>query len=207
MKKYAVYSPSEQVNTDEMLKRVKELDQSVCELALCLKWTPKIEEFITSLVAGQVDWDAGPKRYRAWVVSPTQQMPSDARVDFAFIPTAMACAALMIYRQRWPEKAAAIPNFDQTLADGLLFSTLRRFRGHGFEGIDGIFRMMSIFALGSVIPFVEAHPQLCGRFTKLVREVVAELKKGPRSAYVRGELGEDYRVRAARCLKALGISA
>ena len=95
MKKYVVYSPSEQVNTDEMLKRVKELDQSVCELALCLKWTPKIEEFITSLVAGQVDWDAGPKRYRAWVVSPTQEMPSDARVDFAFIPTAMACAASM----------------------------------------------------------------------------------------------------------------
>lgn len=214
MKKYVLFPRSEEVDTEKMITQVNQLESSVRKLAACYEWSKEIEEFVISLVEGQIDWEAGAKaknrqmkHYRAWVVSPTHDMPSDARVDFAFIPTTLACAALMIYRQRWPDKAAAIDHFDRTLADGLLFSTLRRFQGHGIEGNDGVLRTMNIFALADVVHFVETNPSLCIPFTRLVNAVVAEMKKGANSAYAQGGWGMDCTDKVHECLKALGIKA
>lgn len=134
----------------------------------------ELVHYIESLVAGQVAWSKEKDQY-AWLVAPDHNMPSDARVDFLFRPTYIAVATLTLFRQRYPEEAKNIMDFDTVLRRGMAFSLLRGFSGHGCEGTLGTIDAMNIFAKGKVCSFLLDN-DICPPMLEALKDTVKELK-------------------------------
>ncbi|MBR3362205.1 MAG: hypothetical protein IKG39_12835 [Lachnospiraceae bacterium] len=96
------------------------------------------------------------------------RIESDARVEFCYKPTYLCTAILM--------KASIVRLLSQDgmecLKKGLLKSTGREFRGHGYEAEEGLEEAMHIFNLGLAGKFVEDYPNLCPEFTSLYSSTV-----------------------------------
>ena len=76
----------------------------------------------------------------------TFKIPSDARVDFCYIPTYLATASLMKAYLSDPESFTEKETL--ALSDGLKMSTARNLRGHGYEGLKGQIEAVNIFMKG-----------------------------------------------------------
>ena len=70
-------------------------------------------------------------------------IPSDARVDFCYMPTYLATATLMKAYLTDPE-SFTIKEIS-ALSSGLKMSTARNLRGHGYEGLKGQIEALNIF--------------------------------------------------------------
>ncbi len=109
-------------------------------------------------------------------LSSPEELPSDLRVDYVYIPTYLACAILM---------RAAVENKnllqDERIRDTLFYGLNgcigRNFFGHGYEGVSGFLDAMEIFAQGRVLRFVERRPEFNESFTAAINEAERYLKQ------------------------------
>lgn len=136
-------------------------------------------------------------------LSDPNTLPSDARVDFVYIPTYLACAILM---------RAAVENKNllqdehlrETLFYGLNGCTGRNFFGHGYEGVSGFLDAMEIFAQGRVLRFVERYPEFNEKFTAAINKAERYLKQELCSGReIEPWSKKSYEERADRVLEAL----
>lgn len=102
-----------------------------------------------------------------WGFDSPGNMPSDARVDFFYVPTYISTAMLIYAASNYPDEIQRIENFDSTLRNALYTSTLRSFEGHGYEGVG---ECMSIFNSVDTDKFVSDNPGFCPAFTALWNE-------------------------------------
>lgn len=109
------------------------------------------------------------------VVDDDLEMPSDARVDFIFIPTYIAVATLSFVYLNYPDIANKIDGYDNSLKKGMMFCTHRGLRGHGFEYIDGIIEALVILSIGQVPSLLERKPELCPELKQTFSHVEKEL--------------------------------
>ena len=122
-------------------------------------------------------------------------MPSDARVDFFYMPTylgtamviraALECLTFMDELETDPEKKNAFHGM-------LLGCTGRGFKGHGFDDLKGMIETLGVFAQARTEEFIRKYPDICREFTQLYKRSIAELEKKRAEGKVRNEWGEDY---------------
>ncbi len=106
-----------------------------------------------------------------------RHVPSDARVDFVYTPTYLACA-VTICAINEHEDLLSDEEIRETLYYGLNGCTGRRFLGHGFDDTAGFLDAMDIFAQCDVLSFVERHPDLSPKFTEAIDDAVKYLEEG-----------------------------
>lgn len=122
-------------NVDEMTVRLAEM-REVLELLDEGNVGPghsyslsDLDAYVRSLVAGQRE-SLGRTIAGSWSVAPTDDgMDADARVEFVFVPTYLAVATLSRTMCEFPLIPPSVPNYAESLNDGMRFASLRRLRG------------------------------------------------------------------------------
>ena len=117
-------------------------------------------------------------------------IPSDARVDFCYIPTYLATAALMKAYMSEPESFTE--KEITALSDGLKMSTARNLRGHGYEGLKGQIEAVNIFMKAGLNEFMDLHHGLCPEFSEMIDKIVSAFADMEAQGKFTGSWGESY---------------
>ena len=117
-------------------------------------------------------------------------IPSDARVDFCYIPTYLATAALMKAYLSEPESFTE--KEITALSDGLKMSTARNLRGHGYEGLKGQIEAVNIFMKAGLNEFMDLHHSLCPEFSEMIDKIVSAFADMEAQGKFTGSWGESY---------------
>ncbi|MDO5139642.1 MAG: hypothetical protein Q4D71_14425 [Oscillospiraceae bacterium] len=149
-------------------------------------------------------------RMMFWGLDRPERMPSDARVDFFYIPSYIATAILMRAALTYP---ALIGNgndqecsrectdlYKKVLPGAMLGCTGRGFMGSGYDDVRGLFDTMEIFSDGGAGEFVKLYPDMCPEFTKLYTETVSMIHERVAEEKWQDGWGADYLPRAERIL-------
>ena len=148
--------------------------------------------FCCSAVAGQ-RLSFGRTVEGSWSVAPDDDgMPGDARVEFILTPTYLVAAILSKVLQRHPEIAVQVGGYATALRSGLLFCTLRKLQGHGYDGMHGLLAAVGILGRGEVPRLLARCPELCPEMAELLRQVSADLAARLGDRATTGPWGEDY---------------
>lgn len=116
-----------------------------------------------------------------WGLDQPENMPSDARVDFVYVPTYCLTASLIALIAQYPLLLEQNPVVLSTLKRGLYASSGRNFVGAGYDQIDGLLDTMEIFAHAPVSIFLKTHSDICPKFTALWRKYYLDLKDSLRT--------------------------
>jgi gamma-glutamylcyclotransferase (GGCT)/AIG2-like uncharacterized protein YtfP len=117
-------------------------------------------------------------------------IPSDARVDFCYIPTYLATASLMKAYLSDPESFTEKETL--ALSDGLKMSTARNLRGHGYEGLKGQIEALNIFMKAGLKEFMDLHHGLCPEFSEMIDKIVSAFADMEAQGKFTGSWGESY---------------
>ena len=98
-------------------------------------------------------------------------IPSDARVDFCYMPTYLATATLMKAYLTDPE-SFTIKEIS-ALSSGLKMSTARKLRGHGYEGLKGQIEALNIFMKAGLNEFLDLHADICPEFSEMIEKIIS----------------------------------
>lgn len=100
-----------------------------------------------------------------WGLDEPENMPSDARVDFFYMPTyyasAIMAAGVTKYKSLWN-----IPGFKECLGKGLNACTGRNFMGSGYGDMNSFLDTLEIFARAGMKILTEKYPDLSPEFTE-----------------------------------------
>ena len=130
--------------------------------------------------------------YSGWPIGDSSQMPTDARVDFLYIPTYILVTIMVDFLLKWPEEAQAQEGFMDTLEKGLLTSTLRKFGGHGYEYWEGLLDAFDIFLTTNMEKFLDNYEELCPRFTQSYEEALGHIEYYLEQNNLKNAWGCDY---------------
>jgi len=151
-----------------------------------------LESYVRSLVTGQRE-SLGKTIPGSWSVAPNDDgMDSDARVDFIFVPTYIAIATLSRVVCEFPLLALAIPNYLEVLRKGMVFSSLRKLAGHGFEADLGAIEALRILSMGRVPWLLHRHSTFCPELRSVIDEVANGMAQRLVQGTAVGAWGEDY---------------
>ena len=117
-------------------------------------------------------------------------IPSDARVDFCYIPTYLATAALMKAYMSDPKSFTEKETL--ALSNGLKISTSRNLRGHGYEGLKGQIEAVNIFMKAGLNEFMYLHHGLCPEFSEMIDKIVSAFADMEAQGKFTGSWGESY---------------
>ena len=117
-------------------------------------------------------------------------IPSDARVDFCYIPTYLATAALMNAYMSDPNSFTEKETL--ALSNGLKMSTARNLRGHGYEGLKGQIEALNIFMKAGLNEFMDLHHGLCPEFSEMIDKIVSAFGDMEVQGKFTGSWGESY---------------
>jgi len=114
------------------------------------------------------------------------RVPSDARVDFCYMPTYIGAAILM--KEYLNGKRDLVTN----LKRALMVSSKTNFYGHGYEMEKGRIEAVQIFIKGGLRKFLETDREICPEFHQKVNNIVHEYSSRLIRGYTRGLWNEDY---------------
>ena len=104
-----------------------------------------------------------------------KRMPSDARVEFIYLPTYTLAAYLihckMILKDLFTNDAELEQGFKQIL----LASTARNMTGHGYEELDGLVDALEIFLTAPIKAFLAEHGSEYPEFAKCLQNAIQTL--------------------------------
>ena len=159
---------------------------------------PSSRELLEEISSFQ-DEDGSFKYFDVW------DIPSDARVDFCYMPTYICASILMKYRMYRRESGDGdSADLDGSLARALEASCGRRLSGHGYEAEEGQISALRVFIMGGLKRFVVEDPRLCLKFTETIREIVSGYSERVAEGETLGAWGEDYGDGFREVLKELG---
>ena len=117
-------------------------------------------------------------------------IPSDARVDFCYMPTYLATATLMKAYLTDPE-SFTIKEIS-ALSSGLKMSTARNLRGHGYEGLKGQIEALNIFMKAGLNEFLDLHADICPEFSEMIEKIISGFEDMESQGKFTGSWGESY---------------
>ena len=121
----------------------------------------------------------------------SNNIPSDARVDFCHEPTYICTSILMKAYLTGDEKIRE--KLECPLFHGLEMCTSRNLKGHGYEALEGQIEALKIFMKGGVREFIDLHGDLNSRFTDMIFNIMKEFESLEKDGNFQGEWGEDFR--------------
>ena len=117
-------------------------------------------------------------------------IPTDARVDFCYIPTYICSATLM--KAYLTDSSSFTPKERSALSAGLKASCARNLRGHGYEAFKGQIDALNIFIKAGLREFIDLYPDLCPEFTGLIEKIISTFRKRESEADFLGPWRESY---------------
>lgn len=145
-------------------------------------------------------------------------MPSDARVDFFYMPTYFGTSfiikSILQYSELmedwlelgWEHEDEYREEL-KTVFPGLLKGcTGRGFTGHGYDSLKGLIEALRIFAKAGTTEFIEKYPDLCPEFSQTYRGAVNHIEKLVKAGKAQGGWGEDYTGEAVELLRLTNIT-
>lgn len=190
--KNTFYRPNE-INLDEFRTIVAKMNNDLSDISKGYVRENELKEYIAKLIADQKDL---PRNLEMgfWGLDEPENMPSDGRVDFFYMPTYIATGILLVCKLNFPNIAAELPGFNESLLKGLLGSTGRDLQGHGHDCIDGMIKALNVFITAKAHIFVEKFPNDCKEFTKLFKNKIRSCEQAILSGKTQGDWGEDYSI-------------
>ncbi|MDQ7056678.1 MAG: hypothetical protein Q9M89_09610 [Persephonella sp.] len=118
----------------------------------------ELKRFVQSVVKSQRKADRFFRVDGYWSLLPEGiHMPSDARVDFVYIPTYIAVSILTLFLERFPEEAMTVENYTDALHSGIYFASTRGLRGAGYEAEEGVIEALKILSKGRVLSYLSEN--------------------------------------------------
>lgn len=198
MKKFecTFYRP-EQVNISEFQKIVHKLEEDFQQLNTEEIDKREVYDYVTALLTNAKPLDHNPKMYSLGLDKP-DNMPSDARVDFFFMPTYIGTAIIIRAIMMYPELLE--DQYDQkskvqlkTILSGLLSGcTARNFTGSGYYAIEGVLKAMKLFSCAYTKAFLETYPDICPAFRKLYFDYIEIIREKAAEGSWKAGFGKDY---------------
>ena len=118
------------------------------------------------------------------------RIPSDARVDFCYVPTYIASAILMKAYLTYPSSFTLKEKY--ALSAGLEASCAKKLMGHGFEGLKGQIEALGIFLKAGFGQFIDIYPDICPQFTAMIGQIISQYKDKQVKGDFLGPWGESY---------------
>ncbi|MDO5849905.1 MAG: gamma-glutamylcyclotransferase family protein [Methanobacteriaceae archaeon] len=119
------------------------------------------------------------------------RIPSDARVDFCYVPTYICTAILM--KTYLIGDSALTGKVEQPLIRALDICCGRKLRGHGYDGFKGQIEALNIFIKGGLREFIDLHPDLNPKFTRLILNIQSQFEFLEAKEDFIGGWGENYK--------------
>jgi len=111
----------------------------------------------------------------SWAITTdVQSMDSDCRFDYVLIPTTIVISILTFVMIKYPELLADIPDFEDKLRTGYIFSHGRNFKGVGYDARDGLWQTLRILHKGLVFEYIINNPDFCPSFNEALRTTCEE---------------------------------
>ncbi len=140
-----------------------------------------------------------------WGLDEPENMPSDARVDFFYMPTYYA-VAIMAYGASKNESLWDISGFKECLGKGLNACTGRNFMGSGYGDMDSFLDTLEIFAKAGIKNLIEKNNELSHEFFEKLKWALGFLK----NTIISGDAvdpwsGRDYIDRGLEVARLFGV--
>ena len=120
----------------------------------------------------------------------TYNIPSDARVDFCYVPTYICTAILM--KAYMTDSGKFTIDALEAFKMGLKMSCVKNLTGHGYEGLKGQIEALNIFMKVGIKEFIDLHPELCPEFTEMIEKIISSYKDKIVQSKFTGPWGESY---------------
>ena len=104
-----------------------------------------------------------------------KHMPSDARVEFIYLPTYTLAAYLIHCKMILKDLFTNDPELEQGFKQILLACTGRNMTGHGYEELDGLVDALEIFLTAPIKAFLAEHGKQYPEFAKCVQNAIQTL--------------------------------
>lgn len=128
----------------------------------------------------------------SWSLVPNDNdMDSEARVDFIFMPTYLVTAILSRILCDHPLFVETIPNYKEALKKGMLFCSSKDLYGHGYGRDIGAAEALTILSLGKVPFLLEKNKDLCPKLYESIKNVANEMKSKLKENNAVGFWGEN----------------
>ena len=118
------------------------------------------------------------------------EIPSDARVDFCYLPTYMCTAILM--KAYMTDSNAFTSSEKSALQNGLKMSCARNLCGHGYEALKGQIDALNIFFNAGLNEFMDLHSDLYPEFSDMIDKIVSKFQDMEAQGKFIGPWGESY---------------
>ena len=104
-----------------------------------------------------------------------KHMPSDARVEFIYLPTYTLAAYLIHCKMILKDLFTNNNELEEGFKQILLACTARNMTGHGYEELDGLVNALEIFLEVPLKAFLSQHGSEYPEFTKCVKNAIQGL--------------------------------
>lgn len=131
----------------------------------------QIEAFTQYLVENQRDNPELHFGHGSWAIPEDTAMPSDAAIDFAFVPSYMAIAWLVLVKDRYPRIAKNVEGVDKAIRRGMRFIFIKNLKGSGYDSNRDLLKAVEYLSLGTVFSFISDHQSMYPRLVENVRAV------------------------------------
>lgn len=118
------------------------------------------------------------------------EIPSDARVDFCYLPTYICSAILM--KAFMTDCDAFTLKERSALMNGLRMCCARSLRGHGYDAFKGQIETLKLFMKAGLNEFIDLHADICPEFSGMINKIVTEFKDMEAQGKFIGPWGESY---------------
>lgn len=118
------------------------------------------------------------------------EIPSDARVDFCYLPTYI-CSAILMKAFMTDCDAFALKE-RSALMNGLRMCCARSFRGHGYDALKGQIETLKLFMKAGLNEFIDLHADICPEFGGMINKIAMEFKDMEAQGKFIGPWGESY---------------
>lgn len=135
----------------------------------------QIETFTRYLVENQRDNPEFHFGHGSWAIPADTAMPGDAAIDFAFAPSYLAIAWLVLVKKRYPHIARSVKGLDKALHRGFRFIFIKDLRGSGYDSNRDLLKAVDYLSLGAVFSYIEEHSQNHPRLVEKVRAVESHI--------------------------------
>ncbi|WP_409967485.1 leucine-rich repeat domain-containing protein [Bengtsoniella intestinalis] len=193
--KHTFYRPTE-VNCQEMQTIVTKLKMDFQTLIQEDVSKEGCMDYAQSVVATGLPLPKDPTM-TFWGLQDPRSMPSDARVEFFYMPTYYTVAMLIYMLEQGCIDKESIPEFETVFCGGLKACAGRHMMGHGYESTEGLLDALEIFQAAGAFAFCKKHPNTCPTFVECLLDGYDFIKHSLATNRTRGEWGTDYAQRMA----------
>lgn len=118
------------------------------------------------------------------------KIPSDAVIDFCFMPTYICTAILM--KAYLTDSSHFSSKEKSALLNGLKMSSSRNLCGHGFESFRGQIDALNIFMKAGLREFIDLYPEFCPEFSEMIKKIISNFQEMELQHKFFGPWGESY---------------